>query len=1582
MRKFLKHSLILMLAGILIFSAIPMGGFPALSEFLSDLQIKAEASEVQTVDSSDVTLAGWFSNEAFGSVPSRFVTQQDLYLNFELYDTDSSMLLNSYGNYDYTVTMAIYRPDGSKQHEYTYNRMDMSWISVWLSQAGVWTAKITTSGDVNLEINLSVEVEYDAWLDPSHDSVNLSLSGENNFVLNCTASGAFPGRLGMAVSYDSSVISVVDKGWVENSEVFSIEFRGLKVGSTEIVFTLHEMYTSAEEEIASVSVPITVTSSSQGYTLTYRSPNGESVPSQQTGQYSYTISGTVPARFKYSFLGWSKSSTATYASYEPGDSISLTSDTSLYPVWQSAVNLSENTDYTTDIDFSFQCLYYKFTAPSDGTYVFESNSSSDSKIAVYSENGALLGEDDDTGSGNNFLLSMSLSESAVYYVKVFLYSSNTGSVTFSVVNNSAYTISFDANGGNGAPSTQESTGSFTIPSTVPTRMGYTFQGWTCQSGTYKPGETITVSSDLVLRANWRSALTVYANVQNSCTISFAGQEWYYVFTPNSSANYVIESTGSLDSQCYVYNSSGTQLAYDDDGSSSGNNFRLTQSFSAGNTYYIKIRAYDTRVGSTSFSIIPSAVHAPTASIYSTNNSSVSQTVTLEMSDNAGVSAYYWGTSGNPGSGAFTSISSTVSTQIRKTVTEPGTYYLIARDTEGNVSPAASVTFYKTYFDLSSGQEESFYYINTLGHAFSLPDIAYSDYTFYGWSLSSSASSVDYEAGYNYTVDDNRNFYGVFTSPDEKYTLSYDSNGGDVTPEAQSGSNSYTISLSIPEKFGYNFVGWSTQRNNYFSTYAPGDTITLSRDTTLYAMWESANYISNEAFYEADINHPYLEKYYIFSPYYSGEYTFLSSGPVDSNITVFNATGSDIGTDDDAGPGYNFRLTLNLTAGADYYIRIGAFSDNTGTISFRIEEGTDSAPVVEVRSSNDFDDEQTVGISVTDESGIVAYYWGINSSPSDYSYSDVSQSTEMNFEFTVSEAGTYYFYAKDSSGNISDAVEMTYFITTFNPNYQGASSFDILTQEGYGFELPEIDRSGYEFLGWSDTQTYYDSCYAPGSSYSPQRNITYYGQWSYVTLSRIEISSMPHKLTYRIGEDFDLDGLELRLVYSDGSVGYTDEWHSFSGFESSTAGICTVTVSYGGKSVSFNVNISSSAIFEPSYMIEGNNLYVYVFVRGYEDHYAGNFSALYDQEHLTFVSPVDCSYGEFAIFPGAYSYFIQYGPDHYCFTFNMTEPGYLPFGCYTTADSFGIEDFLVVSLKFTISENAPDVIPVTLNDISEEIESYTLYVERGSLLREMGDVDEDGTVSSADARIVLRASVGLEELSRWNLPYANADCDDSVSSADARLILRYSVGLEDLNGHNFELKNGDYMCSDCSVRFHLHIYEHHNCYESEKCSCGAENGNLAGHIFNWDTKKCISCNADLYDIADTAKTVISTLNRINTLRENAEAYYSKGDYGNSLVNSVNLASEYNDIAKLLKDEPDFVEVYNVFLEARRTVKSAYERMGDTITDPSSYRENSTIMLEAARKTKASDDKVYSALLNMLRPYEDLINIDGIFDNYIN
>jgi uncharacterized repeat protein (TIGR02543 family) len=254
------------------------------------------------------------------------------------------------------------------------------------------------------------------------------------------------------------------------------------------------------------------------YTITYNANGGSGAPSSQTKTYgtNLTLSSTVPTRFGYTFLGWSASSSATSATYVPGGSFTTDATTTLYAVWQSATIISSsvtNSSYSASISFGSGYKFYSFTPSTGGTYRFESSGSLDTQIYLYNSSGTQLTWDDDDGDRTNFLLDYNFTSGTQYYIKVKCYSSYTGTINFTVKR--LYTISYNANGGSGTPSSQTKThgANLTLSSTVPTRIGYTFLGWSTNSGAtsadYQAGTTYTGNANVTLYAVWRCQGLVY-----------------------------------------------------------------------------------------------------------------------------------------------------------------------------------------------------------------------------------------------------------------------------------------------------------------------------------------------------------------------------------------------------------------------------------------------------------------------------------------------------------------------------------------------------------------------------------------------------------------------------------------------------------------------------------------------------------------------------------------------------------------------------------------------------------------------------------------------------------------------------------------------------------------------------------------------------------------------------------------------------------------------------------------------------------------------------------------------------------------
>lgn len=80
----------------------------------------------------------------------------------------------------------------------------------------------------------------------------------------------------------------------------------------------------------------------------------------------------------------------------------------------------------------------------------------------------------------------------------------------------AYSVSYDANGGSGAPAAQTKYygTNLTLSSTIPTRPGYLFDGWSTSknatSATYPSGGTYTSNSSVTLHAVWKENIVAYA----------------------------------------------------------------------------------------------------------------------------------------------------------------------------------------------------------------------------------------------------------------------------------------------------------------------------------------------------------------------------------------------------------------------------------------------------------------------------------------------------------------------------------------------------------------------------------------------------------------------------------------------------------------------------------------------------------------------------------------------------------------------------------------------------------------------------------------------------------------------------------------------------------------------------------------------------------------------------------------------------------------------------------------------------------------------------------------------------------------
>ena len=84
----------------------------------------------------------------------------------------------------------------------------------------------------------------------------------------------------------------------------------------------------------------------------------------------------------------------------------------------------------------------------------------------------------------------------------------------------------------------------------------------------------------------------------------------------------------------------------------------------------------------------------------------------------------------------------------------------------------------------------------------------------------------------------------------------------------------------------------------------------------------------------------------------------------------------------------------------------------------------------------------------------------------------------------------------------------------------------------------------------------------------------------------------------------------------------------------------------------------------------------------------------------------------------------------------------------------------------------------------------------------GDMNSDNKVSAADARLILRCAVGLEDITSTQMTAGDLNMDGQITATDARTALRISVGLDvcanALLSNEFEIIRSGFFMADVTM----------------------------------------------------------------------------------------------------------------------------------------------------------------------------------------
>ena len=142
-----------------------------------------------------------------------------------------------------------------------------------------------------------------------------------------------------------------------------------------------------------------------------------------------------------------------------------------------------------------------------------------------------------------------------------------------------------------------------------------------------------------------------------------------------------------------------------------------------------------------------------------------------------------------------------------------------------------------HYDLNGGsggpEDQIKYYNNSLTLSETVPSKAGS--RFAGW-IDQYNDGMTYSPGDVYMADEDL----YLTAKWEQYhnvTISYNANGGTDAPSSQTFTGTApVISIQLPIREGYDFMGWSTSPNAVQEEFHPGDNYS-GDSTTLYAVWQ-------------------------------------------------------------------------------------------------------------------------------------------------------------------------------------------------------------------------------------------------------------------------------------------------------------------------------------------------------------------------------------------------------------------------------------------------------------------------------------------------------------------------------------------------------------------------------------------------------------------------------------------------------------------------------------------------------------------------------------------------------------------------
>ena len=568
---------------------------------------------------------------------------------------------------------------------------------------------------------------------------------------------------------------------------------------------------------------------------------------------------------------------------------------------------------------------------------------------------------------------------------------------------SKYTLTYNANGGSGAPSStqQWEYRTFKMSATRPTRAGYAFLGWALSSAAsakeFDPSQEIQITGNVTAYAVWKANSYSVKYNANGGSGTMANSSHTYDASKNLTANVFIRanhtfagwatsSGGSVvyANQASVRNLSATDQAtvslyavwtqiptatvtynYAENGGSSATKTNVTANVGSpvdltptatksGWTFVGWNTNKDATTALSSLAMGSSNVMLYAIYKKTLTGTFVDYSVTTKTTRAATVTIYNKATNGSvtaPTQNTYTGWTSRGWSTSTTTNAPPVTSFSIAADATfyGLYQRTLTLSYNTNGGTSTPSSQTGIQYVNSntitlySNPSFVLTGaITHPTYIFNKWRL----GSVDgflYNPGDSVVIDTNTVVYATWIdTATTSYSIVFYANGGSSAPGSAKKSHNDTITLptGVPWRNGYNFIGWAKTRSATTPDYLPGDSYSENADCTFYAVWQAAPAISLNTSTEVPYPFAGLTIYYSFTPTQSGKYVFYSSGEFAPVAGVYNEQGNSIDYNSFQFENSQFFLECELNAGTPYYFLVGDVRSKVGSFVVKLEKRID------------------------------------------------------------------------------------------------------------------------------------------------------------------------------------------------------------------------------------------------------------------------------------------------------------------------------------------------------------------------------------------------------------------------------------------------------------------------------------------------------------------------------------------------------------------------------------------------------------------------------------------------------------------